>query len=77
MALIISHHAAEQMSRRGLTESDINWCFTGGVYYVEANGRRHYSRAYDSGHSFVHVLTNASGTVLVTAWIRGRLDPGA
>jgi hypothetical protein len=74
--MLISFHARQQMQRRGLTVGNINWCIAGNNYYIQPDGRRHYSRDYDAGQSEVHVITNGAGTVLVTCWIRGRADPG-
>jgi len=52
------------------------WCIDGANYDLEPNRRRHYSRVYDNGRSWVHVITSADGNALVSCWIRGRLDPG-
>lgn len=76
MALIVTHHAAQKLNARGLTVPNVNWCVAAGNYFVQGNGNRHYTRSYDNGNSTMHVLTDGGGTRLVTAWIRGRLDPG-
>ena len=72
----ISYHAQQRLQARGLTVGDVNWCVAGGAYFLEPNDNRHYVRYYDNGDSAVHVITSNDGSVLVTAWIRGRLDPG-
>lgn len=74
MALFITEHARLRLEQRGLTVGNVEWCVAGGRYFVQANGTRHYSRAYDNGKSEVHVITE--GNRLVSCWIRGRLDPG-
>lgn len=74
--MYISYHAGVALTRRGLTVANVNWCVAGNNYFVQPNNNRHYTRDYDAGQSTVHVLTSNDGGTLVTAWIRGRLDPG-
>ena len=74
--MYVSYHASVRLAERGLTIGDVNWCVAGGNYYDQDNGNRHYERSYDNGNSEVHVITSADGHTLVSAWIRGRLDPG-
>jgi hypothetical protein len=75
LPLFITNHARQRLNERGLTVANVEWCVAGGNYFVQANGNHHYTRQYDNGNSEVHAIV-AGNNRLVTAWIRGRLDPG-
>ena len=69
-----TQHAQQRMAARGITAANINWGMAVG-YTLQGDGSRRYIRPFPVGNR-LFVITNSTGTTVITTWIRGPADVG-
>ena len=72
--MIYTVHARERMAARGITESNVAWAMEAD-FIVQPDGRRRYARSFPVGNR-LFVITDHSGTKVITVWVRGQADSG-
>jgi hypothetical protein len=66
--LFFTYHALVRMAQRGISYAWVLWTLANGGAYQQANGNWRFDALYNGGLNTMTVITDATGTIVVTTW---------